>query len=327
LWMKYQRMRNGIAHIVCGMLLWSSVVPVQAAKAVTAEAALRAQYSDAQFIHIEADAYPQLAEQLRARGYSEASDLADRQVASNATIHTPVLVREPYVMPVDDCNKQSATQPDAGDESIRVMVDISNDMLHSGSGNNRGSAAVVFVVIGTVLIVVWALYVFKYIYDVATGFVPCGRWSDFAFTSSAISGEDAQHARFYGLRYMTGFRDGAAEVGVSVEIGQADILLAETGLPELKGMYWMLGPVLRWPLSNNNNPSYFQMNFLAGSTEHDEMGVIAQANLGLQFGIGNAMRLGVNWGAMNINVHNDQGIASDRERYYYLYGMSVGYMF
>ena len=57
------------------------------------------------------------------------------------------------------------------------------------------------------------------------------------------------------------------------------------------------------------------------------MGVIAQATLGLQFGIGDAMRLGLSWGAMNINLKNDQGIISDDEQYYYLYGLNVGYRF
>ena len=206
------------------------------------------------------------------------------------------------------------------------MVDFGGDMMRSG-GNNRDSAAGVFVIIGTVLIVVWALYVFKYIYDVTTGFTACGKWSDFALTSSSISVATNQHARFYGLRYMTGYRDGATEFGISAELGQSDILLADLNLPEMKGIYWFIGPVLRWRISRSNNPSYFQMNFMAGSTEFDAMGTIAQANLGLQFGIGDGFKLGVSWGAMNINLKNTQGIVSERDQYYYLYGVNMGYQF
>ena len=69
------------------------------------------------------------------------------------------------------------------------------------------------------------------------------------------------------------------------------------------------------------------MNFLAGSTEIDELGVIAQATLELQFGIGDAMRLGISWGAININIERDQGFITEREQYYYLYGLNIGYRF
>ncbi|MDH5573525.1 MAG: hypothetical protein OEY89_17305, partial [Gammaproteobacteria bacterium] len=64
-----------------------------------------------------------------------------------------------------------------------------------------------------------------------------------------------------------------------------------------------------------------------GSTEFDAMGTIAQANLGLQFGIGDSFKLGVSWGAMNINLNNTQGIVSERDQYYYLYGVNMGYQF
>lgn len=318
-----------IAYLLCFVLAWTGVVPAYASTQALGnevdEAAILAQYPNARVIHVDLDSYPQLAEQLGRQGYTPTATTNWVQLASNETIQNngSTTIEKPESLS-NDCNSGSDAKPTA-DESLRVMVDFSSDMMKSG-GNNGDAAAIVFVVIGTVLIVVWALYVFKYIYDIATGFTPCGKWSDLMVTSSSITGDSHQRANFNGVRYMTGFRDGATEVGISVELGYSDIFLDEINT-ELNGRYWFIGPVLRWRLSTSRNPNHFQMNFLAGSTEIDELGVIAQATLELQFGIGDAMRLGISWGAININIERDQGFITEREQYYYLYGLSMGYQF
>jgi carbohydrate-selective porin OprB len=116
-------------------------------------------------------------------------------------------------------------------------------------------------------------------------------------------------------------------VGLAVEIGTADIDLQAISAQKLEGTYWMLGPVLRWRLNDSGHPHHFHMLFMAGSTEHDEVGVLGQARLGLQFAVGERLSLGVSWGVMNIDLNNDQGIASERDRYYYLYGANMAYRF
>ena len=317
----YRRsVRNSIVYGMCYLLFWTSVVPARADSALQEETAIRASYPDATIIHVEPENYLELAESLKQQGYHIANKLptdSDQQPAATPQPYQPSMT--------NDCDDRN--QSTAGEESIRVMVDFSSDMMHSGNRGNRDTAAIVFVIIGTALIVVWALYVFKYIYDVSTGFAVCGKWSDIALVHSAISSSAQQRADFYGLRYMAGFRDGATEFGISAEIGQSNILLSDLGVPLLQGTYWLIGPVLRWRLSRNNNPSYFQMNFMAGSTEFDVIGTIAQASLGLQFGIGDGFKLGVSWGAMNIDLKNTQGIISEQDDYYYLYGVNMGYQF
>lgn len=323
--MRNKKYKKTGSYLICLVMAWSGVVPAHTSPATIpaqiTEADIQARYPNARIIHVAPENYSQLAQSLQQQGYYIANKLP-----ADADPQTDEVTPPPYNPAVtNDCGDRNA--PSAGDESLRVMVDFSSDMMRSGSNGNRDAAVVVFVIIGTVLIVVWALYVFKYIYDVAAGFTPCGKWTDISLVRSSISSSTQQHADFVGLRYMTGFRDGATEFGISAEIGQSDILLADLGQPEMKGSYWFLGPVLRWRLSHSNNPSYFQMNFLAGSTEHDAMGTIAQANLGLQFGLGENFKLGVSWGALNINLKNTQGIVSERDQYYYLYGVNMGYQF
>lgn len=277
------------------------------------------QYPTAKILEVAPEDYPQLAKQLRSQGYNQA--LPQHEVNDGST--TQSIQNQATNKTSDNCDNNSTS---VGEDSINVMLDISGDVLNSASGGNGDGAALVFVIVGTVLVVVWALYVFKFLYDVATGFKPC-YWSELTLSSSRISSNSDDYADFKGINYMTGFRNGATEVGISIELGHSDIQLPQLLNQRLKGSYLFLGPLLRWRMSASKNPHYFSMNFLAGSTEHDEMGTIAKASLGLQFGLGTSTHLGFSWGAMSIDVKDSQGILQDRNEYFYLYGMNFGFKF
>lgn len=320
------------AYLICFAMTGLNVMPrpVYAAElsssAAFNEAELLEKYPNAKVIRVSPEEYQVLEKELQQRGYRR-SELVPLQLAQNNIEHDAVDIEEQRddLTLADDCVEEG--DGDAGDESLRVMIDFTEDMMNSSNGSSGEGAAVVFVIVGTVVVVVWALYVFKYLYDVSLGNAPCGRWHELTVVKSIASSGEGQHARFDGLRYSTGFRDGSLDVGIGFELGQTDILLSEVGVLELKGRYWLLGPILRWRLSQGINPSYFQMNFVAGSTEHDEVGLLAKASLGLLFGIGDSMQLGLNWGAMNINLDENQGIISERSQYHYLYGINVGFKF
>jgi len=193
-----------------------------------------------------------------------------------------------------------------------------------GSGNE---AVVIFVIVGAVVLVVWTLYAVKYVADRVRGVELCGeRWSEWALATTSLNSDGPQYAYFTGLRYLGGVEQDGVAYGLSAELGQSDVLLAETRALRLQGLYWLLGPMLRWRLSAAANPSYFQMEFLAGSTDNKEMGVIAAAKLGFNFGLSDRLRLGISYGAMNLNLH-EQGIILDRSRYYTLWGLDLGYRF
>jgi len=277
-------------------------------------------YPDAHVIQVSQEDYPRLAEQLRSRGYSQnPTALALNDAASSKTYY-----QQPDTQKNHDCDNQGIS---SDEESFNIMLDISSDVLRNTPGNNHDNAPILFVIVGTIVVIVWVLYVFKYMFDVATGFRPCGYWNEFSLTSSRITRTINQYAEFDGLTYMTGFRDGLTDVGISIELGHADLQLPQLLSQRLQGRYWLLGPVLRWRFTTSTNPSYFSMNFLAGSTEHDVMGTIAQANLGLQFGLGASAHLGLSWGAMKIDINDHQGILQDRDEYYYLYGINFGFGF
>ncbi|MDH5711883.1 MAG: hypothetical protein OEZ15_09500 [Gammaproteobacteria bacterium] len=290
------------------------------------QVSLQEKYPKARIIRVLPEEYATLEKNLRQRGYRQ-SEILPLQLAQNDIEgHAGVITAQQQEVGLsDDC-----VEPDresAGEESLQVMLDFTEDMMQSSNSSSGDDAAVLFVIVGTVVVVVWSLYVFKYLYDVSIGNAPCGHWREFSAVSSSASSGTGQHARFDGLRYSTGFRQGVLDVGIGFELGQADILLSEIAVLELHGRYWLLGPILRWRLSESKNPSYFQMSFVAGSTEHDEVGMLAKANLGVLFGIGDSLQLGLNWGAMNINLNEDQGIITERSQYHYLYGINVGFRF
>lgn len=318
--------------LICLAMIGTNVIPhpVYAAEhsfiAGLSETELLEKYPGAKIIRVTPEEYPVLVKKLRKRGYSQEEsailELAQHNVLKGVQVVEPQSVD---LSSRDDCAGSGLES--ASEDSVRVMVDFTEDMMRSGNSSSGDEAAILFIIIGTVVLVVWALYVFKYIYDVSVGFKPCGRWNELTVVTSSTSTGADQHARFNGLRYATGFRDGMMDVGISFELGQTDILLREVGVLELKGKYWLLGPMLRWRLSQDINPSYFQMNFVAGTTEHSEIGLLAKASLGLLLGIGEFMQLGLDWGALNINLDEDQGIISDRNQYHYLYGINLGFRF
>jgi len=290
------------------------------------ETGLLEKYPNAKVIHVSVDEYQTLENNLKQRGYSQ-SEVVPLHLIKNDAGDEAIVARKLPKNPdlVDDCAQRSSA--DAGEESLRVMVDFTQDLMESGTGPSGDDAAIVFVIVGTVVVVVWSLYVFKYLFDVSQGYAPCGRWDELTVVTSSTSTSRGQHARFEGLRYSKGFREGSLDVGIGFELGQSDILLSEVGTLELKGRYWLLGPILRWRLTQDSNPNYFQMNFMGGSTEHDEIGLLAKASLGLLFGIGDSLQLGMNWGVLNIDLNEKQGIITERNQYHFLFGINIGFGF
>ena len=319
-----------IIHLLCFVMACAPVLPSYASQPDIinnfSEKDLIEKFPNSKVIHISPDAYQKLSETLTYQGYSIVDKTNLLAMAENE-VEQKNIVAVNSLPQKDDCNKNSPLKESIDESSSDLILDISSDMMESSKDTDSNKAAVLFVIVGTVVLVVWTLYVFKYIYDLSAGHRPCDRWNELAFTSRSISGNSNQHANFNGLRYTSGFREGIAGVGLSIEYGQTDILLKETNTPALKGTYWFLGPMLRWKLNSGSNPNYFLMNFMAGSTEHNEIGIIALTNLGFRFSFQEKFQLGINWGAIMIDLDEKEGIISERDKYHYLYGINFGYYF
>lgn len=314
-----------ITSILCFCLSWTSISPAFGAPSGEAltESDIKARYPDAKVIHVSPEEYPALKEELRREGYQPASTLPPL----GRKVETEGKPRHSARSVSDDCrDNEPNRRSHSNDDSLQVAVRVTDDLISDINWGKDG-AALLFVIVGTVVVVVWALYVVKYLFDVAVGREFCGLWNQFTLSSTAVSLDSDQEARFSGVRYLTGFRDGSTDVGISVEIGRSDFRLTGNGSLDRESVYWLAGPVLRWRLQQDSNPHYFQMEFVAGSNEQDEIGTIASAKTGLNFGIGEGFRWGVNVGAMNIDINEGQGILTEGNEYYYLLGLELGYRF
>lgn len=323
-------MKRVIVHLICFLVAWTSSVPAGASANIDAidesHSISMVPYAlppNARVIHVSPGEYSELETQLLEKGYRQSNQQILLAGSPRVNVAGQAHITAGGNADNGDCN-DSPARDDSGEASVNLSINIMNDLTPRDGGVE---AAVVFVIIGAVVVVVWTLYAVKFLYDVAVGAQPCGRWSELNFSVSSISRDTSQHADFSGVHFMTGYRDGGTDVGISAEAGYADILLSETGSPSLDGLYWMVGPILRWRLNRFDNPSYYEMEFSAGTSEHPEIGLLARAKAGLNFGIGNALRGGVNLGVLNINLNDNQGIITDRHRYYYLLGVEMGYRF
>jgi hypothetical protein len=286
--------------------------------------ALQALYPQATVIQVTPDQYPELARDLSRAGYRPQSDAQALMLAANE----PQTQTYPPAQGAGsvDCNERAASSG-GGSGNVGIDVNVFGGRHSGGRGSSDGAAAIL-VIIGAVVLVVWTVYALKYVADAATGATdPCSRrWNEWSLSATAINSYRPQYAHFTGMRYMTGVDHAGLNFGLSAELGHADVLLAEASALRMQGLYWMVGPLLRWGLSSGNNPSYLQMELLAGSTENKEMGVIATAKIGFNFGLTERLRLGLSYGAMNINLH-EQGIILDRSQFYTLWGVDMGYRF
>lgn len=315
-----RKARTTIANLLCFCISWTSVFPAYAESPMTLSE-LYEKYPDARVIHVSREEYPALTAVLAQNGYRTAGERAalsdeDERGSRTSTIKN---AKEPGAS--GDCDEErQASNP--GDLTLHF-----SDGNMPRLGGSSDEAAVLFVVIGAVVLVVWTLYAVKYLMDVAAGRRGCGAWSDLVFSSSWVSGAGVESAWFGGVRFLSGIRDGATDVGLSGEIGRSHIQLPNDFI-DVRGTYWLLGPLLRWRAGGlSSNPHYFQMEFLAGSTTNDEVGLIAQAKAGVSFGAGNNFRWGLNFGALNINLSGTGGIISERSQYHSLLGLDLGYRF
>lgn len=319
-----------IARFVCISIIWVTVYPTYASPQPMPEqmdeTSIKVLYPNARVIHVSAEDYPELQTKLRLSGYQPQTETNTPLLALNQPVQTTEDMPVSASTDDDECRGRSDSDY-SQDESADNSVGINLDFLNGRGGGNSDDAAVLFVIVGAIVLVVWTIYAIKYLYDVTSGIEVCGkRWSEWTFSRSEMNTDNTQYAHFSGVRYITGVDRGTSNIGLSAELGQADVSLTESGSLRLQGMYWLLGPMLRWSLPASRYQSYFQMDFVAGSTEHEEMGIIAAARMGFNFGLNDQLRFGINYGALNINLH-EQGIILDRTQFYTFWGLELGFRY
>lgn len=240
------------------------------------------------------------------------------------TIPAPVLKKPEMKTESDKSEENSKPKP-------TPVLDLS---AMSGSSGNAEAAMVVFAVVGLFVVFAWIPYLPIMAYEAATsgkGNIQYYHLIGAQYTSlggsfnslvSEVEKESPKNGAFAGLRYsllMEKITDpGLVKLGVTTEAGHYDFLK--------KGGYWLVGPSI---VLGDLDPGslYGKVDLLAGSSFNADLGLVSKADLSLNWLFKTGITLGVNAGALYLDVNDNRGIASSKNRLGLVYGGNLGYAF
>ncbi|MGA1870181.1 MAG: hypothetical protein ACMUJM_16715 [bacterium] len=194
-------------------------------------------------------------------------------------------------------------------------------------------AAILYVVIGVVVVAVLIIYGGKYFYDVATGRGDFQYWWEVGAQSTFFNKADKETAlgrgSMAGLKFTSGIIDQDIRIGLAGEVGYLAVKLNSmftSKFIDIDGLYGVIGPAIRlcW---GKINPHYLSLELLAGSSEHDEVGIISTARAGINWGIMEHIRFGINGGAIYFNLNETEGLFDEEGEFRFIIGIEVGYRF
>lgn len=245
-----------------------------------------------------------------------------------------ILVAIPMPEPVENPN-EPAENPAEISGQIAVPAKDCSDCL--GSLPSDDVAAVVFVVIGVVVIAFFVVYAVAYLTNAAVHGEERDFWWEIGARATAMGDDDDDEKEMRhvetgvatGLLLAAGPGSKDFQIGLGVEAGYMylDTVYDEhTRLEEPNGMYGMAGPVIRmcW---GDNNPNYFLLELLAGTSSHDEIGIISTARAGLNFGVSEHFRIGLNGGSFYYNLKESENLFQETDDFMLLFGVEMGYRF
>lgn len=212
------------------------------------------------------------------------------------------------------------------------------DIPNLGGGDSGDFAAVMFIVIGIVVIAALFVYAGKYIVDAINKEGDYFYWWDIGTHYITLATDNGEHGNFTGIKLGGGFvAHTSAHFGLSLEVGQLDLDLVykNNAIPQrltTEGNYWFVGPTVRWLLGNLDtektiNNSHFYFELLGGSSDQSQIEMMGIARVGFNTGINKHLRLGLHYGAFYLGLNEDEGIANDGDNLWNMFGLEIGYQF
>lgn len=212
---------------------------------------------------------------------------------------------------------------------------------NSGGGSGRDWAAIIFVVVGVVVVGAFVLYGAQTVYALATNEEEVPVFQEvglrLSYSGQKFGGAEAE-PDFYrdtyltGIRYAVGLERPGMGMGLSVEGGYLDVKLRGISDPsrsfDFQGGYLVAGPLLRF---GHNDPLSFSLEFLNGTSTHASIGWISKSRMTLQAKVARHALVGAHLGAVFYDLHFLDGLAwrqGDFNRDLSLiYGLDTGWEF
>ncbi|MDT8446782.1 MAG: hypothetical protein RRB13_07790 [bacterium] len=197
-----------------------------------------------------------------------------------------------------------------------------------GSGGGDG-AAVLFVIIGLVVVFAFVFYAAYYLgRQVVYGNQSRG-WVELGLGGWAF-GNSTESGNMTALRLGLGQEIRSNGWGLAAEIGQIDATLdldpeeSTGGQIDLKGAYAIVGPRITFGHRGN---SLWLMELMAGTSEHQEVEVVAKALIGYRFQPPRGLYFGFSLGSLMVSLKKDLGLVRQQNPYNLLGGLETGVHF
>ena len=200
------------------------------------------------------------------------------------------------------------------------------DLLDCDFGGDAD--VVLFVIVGVVVVAALVIYTVGFLGSMALGIGDYAYWWDLETRTSLLVG-GAESGAMVGMKLSSGIAAADAHAGIAVEGGYLDMdveLENSDDVVEVAGGYIMAGPAIRWA-GRDENPAYFFMELLGGTTEHEQVDVMSVARMGFNVGIGSVLRFGGHVGAMYLGLELDEGLIREDDNYSTIIGGEFGIRF
>lgn len=248
--------------------------------------------------------------------------------------HAPMAIREMQEREITERGNRDTERENRADHT-RVDEDLDDDGRHhnwfvnifadvrEGGGGGGGWdsddwAAVIYVVIGVVVVGAFVIYGVQMLGEMAInqGDYPLFMEAGVRLSYSGKAIEDQQgvgklyrDAYLAGLRFAIGFDRPGMGIGLAAEGGYIDVFLRSSSDPartfDFKGGYLVAGPMIRF---GDNNPWSFSLEFLNGTSTHEAIGWISKSRMTLQAKVSEHMLVGGHLGAVFYDLHFFDGL-------------------
>lgn len=201
---------------------------------------------------------------------------------------------------------------------VNIFADAREGGGGGGGWDSDDWAAVIYVVIGVVVVGAFVIYGVQMLGEMALNqegyplFMEAG--VRLSYSGKAI--EDGQgvgglyrDAYLAGLRFAVGFDRPGMGIGLAAEGGYIDVFLRSSSDPsrtfDFKGGYLVAGPMIRF---GDNDPWSFSLEFLNGTSSHQSIGWISKSRMTLQAKVSEHMLVGGHLGAVFYDLHFFDGL-------------------
>jgi hypothetical protein len=229
------------------------------------------------------------------------------------------------------------------DRTKGYFVNLFADVSDGGGGGWDGDdwAAVIYVVVGVVVVGAFLLYGVQTISNLVTNrehyplFREAGlrlSYSGKAFSDPNGTADLFRDAYLAGLHFAIGLDRPGMGMGLAAEGGYIDVHLRGLGDPaksfDFRGGYLMAGPLIRF---GDNDPLSLSLEFLNGTSNHASIGWISKSRMTLQGRVGRHALMGAHLGAVFYDLHFLDGLAVRRGDFNrdlsLMYGLDAGWEF